>query len=938
MHVAARFACLAVIGALTSCANLSPMKAGVCGNGVVEPEAGEDCDLFPEAQCRPPGSIGECRFDCALRDDGTRPDCPAGWGCGHDDICRQPSGSYVAAGSAPIAAQSQIATGDFDGDKFVDLLVSNNQAMTVWYSDEKGELSSHVGIPASSYAPAVGDLSNDGLDDVTLIYDGLIVGRGKADETIQPTVSSAYVLPADGRVVLMNARPTEYDAASNAYVWPGDEIVFLLGNAVAPFVETPDPNDPIGALMPGDAADIVGDVQVGDLYESEEESPCDEMAVAFSGKSWIWVYTPCRVTAQGKVVWNESKKAPGVPISLPKVDLPAGVTAGMTLLADLNGDSHLDLLVNPSLGGGGDAPVFAGVAVAFGNGTGTFHSDLATLPAAPATGDNQASLLADTQWSGVIAAGNLDGDSCADIVTSYGVFVTRPSCPGPMTDISQIKYRQIVASGLDSWEFGRIGDLNANGIPDLVVGNSTIARLMFFNGAGDGIFNAFEIPLEAPASNLTIGDFDGDLISDVAFKQAGPHGTVSANVETGDSLAVSFGNGFGAPSSPVNMGRLARIQQVAGGNLAGFYPDGIYDIVVISKSEDATATSAAVLPGASDRRMFAPFPLTRESDDATYKAIAVTLGHFDGDADGHADIAAVSAVDKSGGNGPQPVVPGGLGAGGDVHLWVVPVTGEASLDASMESRSDKVTSQDVYAIPLLAAVDLGSPKGGLDGTDELVALSTTLDPTTYMPGGTLLVAHIEEVTAPDSKVKKTWVAGSAQPLPMLFTGQQGGFSGGAAGGAVSTKGDVWYYAGDIEVGDIDNDGDKDIVALGLNYDPTVLTGLSTSIVLFRNDQTGTLDAGTAVVFPNPEDENPAAIALLNADSDPELEIAVAESDHGYVGDFDLAEGKIVNLRRINAIHSAQSLVSADFDGDGIDDLAEATSDRAILLLGKAVVE
>ena len=89
MRYSIAIACCSLLSlAAAGCADLEPMVAGECGNGVVEPERGEECDSFPEGTCRPPGAEHECRLDCS------ETTCPDGYGCGLDGLCRKPSGKF----------------------------------------------------------------------------------------------------------------------------------------------------------------------------------------------------------------------------------------------------------------------------------------------------------------------------------------------------------------------------------------------------------------------------------------------------------------------------------------------------------------------------------------------------------------------------------------------------------------------------------------------------------------------------------------------------------------------------------------------------------------------------------------------------------------------------------------------------------------------------
>jgi hypothetical protein len=78
----------AALAAAAACADLPPLQARVCGNGVVE--AGEDCDGG--------ASCGSCRLRCDA--DG---DCPEGRTCEIDaGLCAPPDGCRPSCGSGTI--------------------------------------------------------------------------------------------------------------------------------------------------------------------------------------------------------------------------------------------------------------------------------------------------------------------------------------------------------------------------------------------------------------------------------------------------------------------------------------------------------------------------------------------------------------------------------------------------------------------------------------------------------------------------------------------------------------------------------------------------------------------------------------------------------------------------------------------------------------------
>src|SRR5262249_46204750 len=89
---------LAVLLGTAGCADLPPISVGVCGNGVVEPTSGEDCDGTGKdgATCGEPGTTHECRYMCQDKD----AKCPASYSCGLDGLCRTQSSTWSSSASA----------------------------------------------------------------------------------------------------------------------------------------------------------------------------------------------------------------------------------------------------------------------------------------------------------------------------------------------------------------------------------------------------------------------------------------------------------------------------------------------------------------------------------------------------------------------------------------------------------------------------------------------------------------------------------------------------------------------------------------------------------------------------------------------------------------------------------------------------------------------
>lgn len=385
------------------------------------------------------------------------------------------------------------------------------------------------------------------------------------------------------------------------------------------------------------------------------------------------------------------------------------------LLADFNGDHHLDMLIGAEPNGStkcdGDSELFA----AFGVGDGTFHSDLSTLPLAD--GDGNAISLGNTLVCSMpLAVGNLNDDAAIDLVMGSQILVSDPDsqASGPLGGAT---YTIATVNFEGKWTSAVVADLNANGIPDVATATQGSNTIDFYNGVGDGRLNRFQVQARGEPSELTVGDFDGDLVNDLAFKERGPHGNVGAGVETGDSLSIAFGNGFGGPSEPVSMGRLARIDRVVSGNVEELFSDGIADLLVLSTSENSDSRSIALLTGSSDRQLVSPFFLA--SDGSTLPVRAV-IGEFTGD--DHNDVAVLASSTESFETSTFTN-----------RVWILPSTGEAAIDSADVFSSEPVETLESGENALTAALDLDG-----DGVDELIAfVSGTSD-----SGAVMIIGHV----------------------------------------------------------------------------------------------------------------------------------------------------------------------------------------------------
>jgi VCBS repeat protein len=204
----------------------------------------------------------------------------------------------------------------------------------------------------------------------------------------------------------------------------------------------------------------------------------------------------------------------------------AGVQPTSVTIADLNGDSRLDLAVANYVGPDSvqEAPL-GGVAVLLGTGDGAFGAPTRfdtggvgsfSVGVADFNGDGKVDLA--TANSGVntvsVLLGNGDG--------SFGAATNFAVGAGPLALA--------------------VADLNGDGKPDLAVANHSCGTVSILLGNGDGSFAAatrFSAGTDSFAAfptSLAIGDFDGDTGLDVAVANFGGipgTGSVLLNCDTG---------------------------------------------------------------------------------------------------------------------------------------------------------------------------------------------------------------------------------------------------------------------------------------------------------------------------------------------------------------------------------------------------------------------
>lgn len=504
---------------LTGCAELPDIVAdGVCGNGVVEPATGEDCEpgigVGATYACGEAETSLACRLTCL---DSEQP-CPPGWGCSVDGICQAPSGDFTARRTVTGLA-GEIAVGDLDGDGHPDLVNVAEPFMIVAFGDGEGGFPTLVTVPIDS-APEAPVLANiepargdEAPTDDVIVYAGSRVNvyRGRADQELDPVAVPEGLLPDtidDAVVIGMRGGDSARREIAVLLTRSGTTADLLLP-ASSPDGSTLQfaPDDASAVQVPDDSA-FPQRVAVADI-DQDAAMPLDEVAWGVVGSSTIYLdgvacqFDEMPVRLDGCAITRRAE-----------VDLGAPLGEAGTLLGDVDGDDVLDLVADA-----GDGRV----AVALGTATdGVFEGFAAPriipLPQRMAPGPMM-------NTSAPLALADL-GLGYAELITAQGSYVFRFDGPGPPVSPGSLRALDRPVSDAIA------ADFNQDGAADILI-RSGESALLFLN-AGDGAFNPIELQTNGGLIDMRVGDFDGDLELDVL-------------AITRDGLEVGFADGTGIP-------------------------------------------------------------------------------------------------------------------------------------------------------------------------------------------------------------------------------------------------------------------------------------------------------------------------------------------------------------------------------------------------------
>jgi len=206
----------------------------------------------------------------------------------------------------------------------------------------------------------------------------------------------------------------------------------------------------------------------------------------------------------------------------PYVSTVAGPQGGSIAVGDFNGDGKLDVAVSDNS---------IGVDIMLGNGDGTFQAPVGYATAA----DPRMVVVADFNDDGKLdlATTNAESETISVLLGN-----------GNGTFQSHMDNSTAVAASCISLA---VGDLRSDGRIDIIAGCQSESRVAVLLSNGNGTFKAakaYSVPIGV--TDVAVGDFNGDGKPDVAVTNGGTNVSVLTGSGTGTlKAAVTFGTNFG---------------------------------------------------------------------------------------------------------------------------------------------------------------------------------------------------------------------------------------------------------------------------------------------------------------------------------------------------------------------------------------------------------
>ena len=445
--------------------------------------------------------------------------------------------------TAALGGTHYVAAGDFNGDGKQDLavigaLTSNLNVPAVYILLGNGDGTFTVKTTLTGFTAAnsvvLADFNGDGKLDLAVIQSqpgtgtpgSVVMFLGNGDGTVQNPVTTT-IAGANGTIY---AAAADFNKDGKLDLVIGDQnssqVVVLLGNGDGHFQAARS-----FPLNSGGGFDVaVGDLNGDGIPDIAATSPIAQSVIVLLGK--------------------------GDGNFQPAVSFSAGLLGGSPnnlAVADFNKDGKLDIMTSLN----GSLNVGSTVSVLFGKGDGTFSAPL---------------LLVANHTPGQLAVADFNGDGNPDWVAANTTQLYLTVALGNGNGEFQDDVNYAVGQGPEV----AAGDFNKDGKLDIVTVDYPTAEVSVLLGNSDGTFQpAIKTPVPGAFYGITVGDLNGDGNPDVVTGDS--TGSSPRNVN------VLLGKGDGTFAAPVRYSTGGSGEgQIALGDFNG---DGKLDIAVVNQAD-----------------------------------------------------------------------------------------------------------------------------------------------------------------------------------------------------------------------------------------------------------------------------------------------------------------------------------------------------------------
>jgi len=604
-------------------------------------------------------------------------------------------------------------------------------------------------------------------------------------------------------------------------------------------------------------------------------------------------------------------------------------------VADVNGDGNLDVVVaNTCAGGSGGVCAGNGVVgILLGNGDGTFQSAQVLQTAA--------------YYATSVAVADLNGDGNPDIVVTDECAST-DNCVGVVAVFlgsggGNFQPPQYCLTGGYAAVSVAVADIDGDGKPDVVIANRGVdinnnsGLVSVLRGNGDGTLQNAQTYNSGGvfAGNVTVADVNKDGHPDVVvLNQCTTN--AGCNDASDSSVGILLGNGNGTfqTAQVYDSGGILPVAMTIADVNGDSYPDLIVANRYQAGGDGSVNSSVAVLLGNGDGTFHTAH--TYNSMGNTAQSVAVADVNGDGKPDVLVSNWTLSSLDGS-----SDAVAVMLGRGdGSFHAAPTYSPGgalqnnsAAMADLNGDGKTDLVvTSECLTLLNCVGSVDVLLGNG--DGTFQT--------PQTYASGGMFIQAVTIADVNRDGQIDlivANQCLGNSDCSNTAANGSVGVLLGNADGSfqPVQTYDSGGRFANSVAVADVNGDGIRDLVVGNQCMSSADCSSGAVTVLLGKSD--GTFQDAQAFSSGG-YSANSVLAADVNGDGVPDVLVADSCLDETCTNNGQVAvlfgngDGTLQAAQTYDSgSTTAHSILLADVNGDGKLDVVVANVDSVGILLG-----